>query len=118
MLLALSRRTRHSARMSPALKVIVAAAVFWVVVILLVRVVPVVRRGRVVVLDRPKPCSLEEAQRALDRLVGAGFDAEIVEDDDNGINMWANVPVAGQVTPDGRYVIQVPRKQAKAASRV
>jgi hypothetical protein len=34
--------------------------------------------------DRPKPCSMQEAQRALGRLVGAGFDAEIVEDDDNG----------------------------------
>lgn len=78
--------------MSPALKVILAAAIFWLVVILLVRIVPVARRGRVVVLDRPKPCSMEEAQRALDRLIRAGFDAEIVEDDDNGINMWANVP--------------------------
>ncbi len=78
--------------MSPALKVILAAAIFWLVVILLVRIVPVARRGRVVVLDRPKPCSMEETQRALDRLIRAGFDAEIVEDDDNGINMWANVP--------------------------
>jgi hypothetical protein len=104
--------------MSPALKVILAAAIFWLVVILLVRVVPVVRRGRVVVLDRRKPCSIEEAQRALDRLFDAGIDAEIVEDSDNGINMWANVPVAGQVRPDERYVIQVPRKQAKAASEV
>jgi hypothetical protein len=104
--------------MSIALKVMLAAAIFWLVVILLVRVVPVLRRGRVVVLDRPKPCSMREAQHALDRLVGAGFDAEIVEDDDNGINMWANVPVAGQVRPDERYVIQVPRKQAKAASQV
>ena len=104
--------------MSVALKVILAAAVFWLVVILLVRVVPVVRRGRVVVLDRPKPCSMAEAQRALDRLIGAGFDAEIVEGDDNGINMWANVQVAGEVRPDERYVIQVPRKQANAANRV
>ena len=104
--------------MSPALKVILAAAIFWLVVILLARVVPVVRRGRVVVLDRPKPCSMEEAQRALDRLSDAGIDAEIVEDSDNGINMWANVPVAGQVRPDERYVIQVPRKQAKAAGQV
>lgn len=103
--------------MSPALKVILAAAIFWLVVISLVRVVPVVRRGRVVVLDRPKPCSFEEAQHALDRLVGAGFDAEIVEGEDNGINMWANVHAAGQVRPDERYVIQVPRKQAKAANQ-
>jgi hypothetical protein len=104
--------------MSSAVKVLVAAAIFWLVVILLVRVVPVMRRGRVVVLDRPKPCSMHDAQRALDRLVGAGFDAEIVEDGDNGMNMWANVPVAGEVRPDERYVIQVPRKQAKAASQV
>jgi hypothetical protein len=104
--------------MSFALKVLLAAAIFWLLVIVLVRVVPVLRRGRVVVLDRPKPCSMLEAQRALDRLVAAGFDGEIVEDDDNGMNMWANVQVAGQVKPDERYVIQVPRKQAKAASQV
>lgn len=104
--------------MSIQIKVLLAAAIFWVVVIGLVRVVPLVRRGRVVVLDRPKPCSMQEAQRALDRLIGAGFDAEIVEDDDNGINMWANVNVGGQVQPQERYVIQVPRKQAKAASQV
>jgi hypothetical protein len=103
--------------MSYPLRVILAAAIFWVVVILLIRVVPVLRRGRVVVLDRPKPCSMAQAQHALDRLLGAGFDAEIVEDEDHGINMWANVPVAGQVRPDERYVIQVPRKQAKAANR-
>jgi len=98
--------------------VILAAIVFWVVVILLVKVVPVWRRGRVVVLDRPKPCSMEEAQRALDRLVGAGFEAEIVEDENHGLNTWANVEAATSVTPDERYVIQVPRKQAKAASQV
>ena len=98
--------------------VVLAAITFWVVVILLVKFVPVVRRGRVVVLDRPKPCSMEEAQRALDRLVDAGFDAEIVEDDDNGLNMWANTEAATSVKPDERYVIQVPRKQAKAASQV
>jgi hypothetical protein len=98
--------------------VILAAVIFWVMVILLVKVVPVLRRGRVVVLDRPKPCSMDEAQRALDRLVAAGFDAEIVEDDDNGLNMWANVEAATSVKPDERYVIQVPRKQAKAARRV
>lgn len=97
---------------------ILAAIIFWVVVILLVKVVPLVQRGRVVVLDRPKPCSMEEAQRALDRLVGAGFDAQIVEDDDNGLNMWANVTAATSVNPEERYVIQVPRKQAKAASQV
>ena len=98
--------------------VILAATIFWLAVILLVKVVPPLRRGRVVVLDRPKPCSMEEAQRALDRLVGAGFDAEIVEDDDNGLNMWANVQAATSVKPDERYVIQVPRKQQKAASQV
>ncbi len=100
------------------LTVLLATVAFWVVVILLVRVVPVVRRGRVVVLDRPRPCSMEEAQRALDRLVGAGFDAEIVEHDDSGLNMWASVKAAGLVKPDERYVIQVPRKQAEAANRV
>jgi hypothetical protein len=100
------------------LTVLLATVAFWVVVILLVRVVPAVRRGRVVVLDRPKPCSMEEAQRALDRLVGAGFDAEIVEHEDSGLNMWANVKAAGAVRPDERYVIQVPRQQAKAANQV
>jgi hypothetical protein len=100
------------------LKVLLAVVIFWAVVILLVRLVPVLRRGRVVVLDRPKPCSMEEAQRALDRLVAAGFAAEIVEGEDNGLNMWANVKAATEVKPDERYVIQVPRKQAKAASRV
>ena len=104
--------------MSYPLQVILGAAIFWLVVILLIRVVPVVRRGRVVVLDRPKPCSMAEAQHALDRLVSAGFDAEIIEDADHGINMWANVPVAGQVRPDERYVIQVPRKQAKTANQL
>ena len=104
--------------MSVQLKVFLAVAIFWLVVILLVRVGPVVRRGRVVILDRPKPCSFAEAQHTLDRLVRAGFDAKIVEDDYNGMNMWANTKVAGEVTPDERYVIQVPRKQAKAASQV
>ncbi len=104
--------------MSVMLKVFLAAAIFWLVVIFLVRVGPVLRRGRVVVLDRPKPCSFTEAQHALDRLVAAGIDAEIVEDDDNGINMWANTRVGGEVTPDERYVIQVPRKQATAARRI
>ena len=32
--------------------------------------------------------------------------------------MWANVTAAGEVKPDERYVIQVPRKQAKAAGQV
>jgi hypothetical protein len=111
-------RDGHPAGVPFGLKVLVAAVVFWLVVILLVRVVPVVRRGRVVVLDRPKPCSMEEAQRALDRLVDAGFDAEIVVDDDNGLNMWANVKAATSVRPDERYVLQVPRKQARAANQV
>ena len=103
--------------MSNALQVILAAAIFWLVVILVIRVVPVMRQGRVVVLDRPRPCSMAQAQHALDRLVARGFDAEIVEDQDHGSNMWANVPVAGQVRPDERYVIQVPRKQAKSANQ-
>ena len=104
--------------MALALKAMLALAVFWLAVGLLVRIVPVIRRGRVVVLDRPKPCSMRDAQRALDRLIGAGFEAEIVEHDSNGLNMWANVTAAGEVRPDERYVIQVPRKQAEAASRI
>ena len=56
---------------------------------------------------------MHEAQHALDRLVRAGFDAEIVEDADNGMNMFA-----GARRPDERFVIQVPRKQAKAASLI
>jgi hypothetical protein len=97
---------------------LVIGAAFLVVAIFVIRVVPVLRRGRVVVLDRPKPCSMSEAQHALDRLVGAGFDAEIVEGADHGLNMWANTRAGGEVKPDERYVIQVPRKQAKAASLV
>src|SRR4051812_5319350 len=88
------------------------------VFIFFLRVLPVLRYGRKVVLDRPKPCSMEQAQHALDRLVHAGFDAEIVEHPDNGMNMWANTMVGGEVAPDERYVIQVPRQQAKAANRV
>jgi hypothetical protein len=30
--------------------------------------------------------------------------------------MWANIGVPTEVRPDERYVIQVPRKQAKAAN--
>jgi hypothetical protein len=112
------RQIGHAARVSISVKLLLTAAIFWLVVIVLVRVVPVLRRGRVVVLRRPKPCSMQEAQHALDRLISAGFNAEIVEDDDNGMNMWANVKAGGQVRPDERYVIQVPRKQAKAAGRV
>ena len=89
-----------------------------VVLIFFLRVLPLLRHGRKVVLDRPKPCSMHEAQHALDRLVRAGFDAEIVEHADNGMNMWANTMVGGEVTPDERYVIQVPRNQAQAANRV
>ena len=70
------------------------------------------------VLARPKPCSLAEAQQAQDRLVAAGFDAEVVEHADNGVNMWANTSAAGEVHPDGRYVVRVPRRQADAAARV
>ena len=73
---------------------------------------------RTVVLARPKPCSMAEAQHALDRLVAAGIDAEIVEHADNGMNMWANTKVGGEVTPDERYVIRVPRRQAAVAGRV
>ena len=73
---------------------------------------------RTVVLARPKPCSMGEAQRALDRLVAAGVEAEIVEHEDNGLNMWANTKVGGEVTPDERYVIRVPRRQAEAAGRI
>ena len=101
-----------------ALNVLVVGLGLWLVVFVLVRVVPRMRRGRFVVLDHPKPCSMEEAQHALDRLVAAGFAGEIVEDDDSGINMWANVRAAGEVKPSGRYVIKVPRKQADGASRV
>ena len=70
---------------------------------------------RTTVLARPKPCSFAEAQHALDRLVAAGIDAEIVGHADNGLNMWANTQVGGEVTPDERYVIRVPRRQAAAA---
>ena len=73
---------------------------------------------RAVVLARPKPCSLAEAQHAQDRLVAAGIDAEVVEHDDNGLNMWANTKAGGEVTPDERYVVRVPRRQSEAASRV
>jgi|SRR5688572_17578174 len=92
--------------------------IFVLIIVFVVRVVPVLRHGRKTVLDRPKPCSMHDAQHALDRLVRAGFDAEIVEHADNGMNMWANTKVGGEVKPDERYVIQVPRKQAKAANRV
>ncbi len=61
---------------------------------------------------------MREAEHALDRPVAAGFDSEIVEPDDNGLNMCANTKVGGEVTPDERYVIQVPRRQADAAARV
>lgn len=73
---------------------------------------------RTVVLARPKPCSMADAQHSLDRLVAAGIDAEIVEHEDNGLNMWANTKVGGEVSPDERYVIRVPRRQADAAERI
>jgi hypothetical protein len=95
-----------------------AFLLFWLIGFVLLRVVPVVRHGRKVVLDRPKPCSMKDAQHALDRLLAAGFDAEIVEDEDSGTNMWANMAVLTESRPDERYVIQVPRKQAKAANLV
>ena len=98
--------------------VLLTMGIFWMIVIFVVRVLPAIRHGRKVVLDRPKPCSMHAAQHAADRLIGAGFDAEVVEDGDNGINMWANTTVGGEVKPDERYVIQVPRQQAKAANQV
>jgi hypothetical protein len=73
---------------------------------------------RTVVLARPKPCSMAEAQHALVRLVAAGIDAEIIEHEDNALNMWANTRVGGEVTPDERYVIRVPRRQEAAARRI
>ncbi len=73
---------------------------------------------RTVILSRPAPCSLAEAQHAQDRLIAAGFDPEIVEHEDNGLNMWANTRAGGEVKPDERYVIRVPRAQADAASQV
>lgn len=84
----------------------------------LVRVVPVLRRGRVVVLDHPRPCSMKEAQRALDRLISAGIDAEIIEDEGTDINRFTNPAERRGVGPSALYVIQVPRKQAAAAKLV
>jgi hypothetical protein len=68
-----------------------------------------------VVLSRPSPCSLSEAQRIQDRLLAAGIEAEVVEHDDNGINMWANTTVGGEVTPAERYVIRVRKDQSELA---
>lgn len=98
--------------------ILLAMLGFWVVVIVAIRVVPVLRHGRKVTLPRPRPCSLIEAQRAADRLIEAGFEAEIAETDDNGLNMWANTKVGGEVHPDERYVVRVPRRQAAEASLV
>ena len=61
---------------------------------------------------------MHDAQRALDRLVHAGFDAEIVEHADNRMNMWANAKVECEVKPIGCYVNQVPGRQANAANLV
>ncbi|MFZ4717873.1 MAG: hypothetical protein ACOYMR_00520 [Ilumatobacteraceae bacterium] len=97
---------------------LLAMLAVWAVIIVVIRVVPALRRGRTVVLGVPRPCSMAEAQRALDRLVAAGIDAEIVEHEDNGLNMWANTNAGGSVAPDERYVIRVPRRQAEAATRV
>jgi len=88
---------------------LLALLLLCLIVFVPLRVVPALRHGRMVVLDRPKPCSMGDAQHALDRLIRAGFDAEIVEDANNGMNMWANTMVAGEVKPDERYVIQVPK---------
>ena len=92
----------------------------WIAVLVAgvaIKVIPILRRGRVVLLDRPAPCSMADAQKAQEQLIAAGIDAEIVESDDHGLNMWANVQVAGEVKPLERYCIQVPRKQASPAAR-
>ncbi len=96
------------------LMMLVAVAVIGIAV----RLPTLLRTGRTVVLPRPHPCSMAEAQRALDRLVAVGIDAEIIEHSDNGANMWANTKAGGEVRPSERYVIRVPRRQAEAASRV
>jgi hypothetical protein len=96
----------------------VVAVLFLPLVVVVARLVMNARRGRVVVLARPEPCSMDEAHHALDRLVAAGISAQIVESDDNGLNMWANTRAAGSVTPQERYVIQVPRDQVAAANLV
>jgi hypothetical protein len=98
--------------------VLLAMLGVWLAIIVAMRVVPVMRHGRTVVLERPKPCSMREAEHALERLLSAGIDAEIVEHDDNGLNMWANTKAGGEVRPDERYVIRVPRRQAAAAARL
>jgi hypothetical protein len=89
---------------------------FWLLVFVAIRFVPVLRHGRTVTLSHPRPCSMHEAQRFADRLIADGFDAEVVEHDDNGMNMWANTKAGGEVRPDERYVVRVPRKQATAVA--
>ncbi|MEN9643846.1 MAG: hypothetical protein RL238_515 [Actinomycetota bacterium] len=91
---------------------VVAVATFFV------RVLPVLRHGRTTTLPRPAPGPLEDAQRAADKLIAAGFDAEVVEHDDHGTNMWANTNAGGSVHPSERYVVRVPRRQAEAAARL
>ena len=98
--------------------ILLLMAAIFVTIGVVVRVVPVLRRGRVVVLDRPGPCSMKDAQRALDRLIGAGIDAEIVEDEGTDINTFTNPGAGRGVGPGALYVIQVPRKQAAAAKLV
>ena len=110
-----TRQPRHDERVGPPLLV---GLVALLIIVFVMRVVPMLRHGQKVVLDRPKPCSMHDAQHALDRLVAAGIEAEIVEHTENGMNMWANTTVGGEVKPDERYVIQVPRKQAQAANRL
>ena len=97
--------------------VLVLLVILWLTVLFVGRILPALRHGRMVVLDRPKPCSMYEAQHALDRLVRAGFDAEIVEGADHGMNIWSKRTFA-EMKPDERYVIQVPRKQAKEANLI
>lgn len=122
-----TRHVRHSAACFPrpchdklglvtVWQGLLAMAIFWGVVVFVVRVIPVIRRGRVVVLDRPRATTFSDAQHACDRLIAAGFDAEVVEHEDSGLNVWANGNVAGEVRPDVRYVVQVPRNQAKSAN--
>ena len=97
--------------------ILVLLVTLWLTVIFVGRVLPVLRHGRKVVLDRPKPCSMHDAQHALDRLVSAGVDRENVESEDHGMNVWSKRTFA-PLRPDERYVIQVPRKQAKAANLI
>ncbi len=98
--------------------VLAAVWLFFLVVAALVRLVPRLKRGRVVVLDRPAPGPRARAEEAVDRLVAAGIPAEIVEHADHGLNVFANTRVGGSPRLAERYVVQVPRARAEAASHV